>query len=77
MRQYYYLVTYEYDEFSFPKKIFLQESEAVRWGRRQATMALKETGDENITYVLYRQEITRTGQLQRVKYLYPYKEEEK
>lgn len=73
-RQYFYLVASEYDECTFPNKIFLQEHEAVQWGRRQATIAQKE-GWIGCEYTLYKQEITRTGTLHRVKTLEPYKEE--
>lgn len=73
-RQYFYLVAVDYDECTFPKKVFLQEHEAVQWGRRMATKQLKKTGDFNYHYVLYKQEIARTGELTRVKTLTPYNE---
>ena len=71
-RQYFYLVVHNYDECTTPDKVFLQEHEAVRWGRREAAAKLLETGDHNYEYVLYRQEITRTGELRAVKTLKPY-----
>ena len=76
MRQFFYLVVANYDECTFPQKIFLQEYEAVRYGRTQATMAIK-AGCLEYEYVLYKQEITRNGKLERVKTLEPYKEEPK
>jgi hypothetical protein len=72
MRQYFYLVAYHYDECTISRKIFLQEHDAVVWGRREATKKLQETKDTNYEYVLYKQEITRTGELKRVKTLKPY-----
>ena len=69
MRQYFYLVAYRYDECTIPCKVFLQEYEAVRWGRKEAT---KLQEDPNYEVVLYRQEITRTGELKQVKTLKPY-----
>lgn len=72
MRQYFYLVAYRYDECTVPRKIFLQEHEAIQWGRREATKKFLETKDTNYEYVLYKQEITRTGELQYVETLHPY-----
>ena len=72
MRQYFYMVAYTYDECTIPRKIFLQEHDAIRWGRREAANKLLETGDTNYEYVLYKQEITRTGDLQRIKTLKPF-----
>jgi hypothetical protein len=71
-RQFFYLVVHNYDECTTPDKVFLQEYEAIRWGRRKASSTLLETGDSNYEYVLYKQEITRNGELQRVKTLKPY-----
>jgi hypothetical protein len=70
MRQFFYLVVVNYDECTFPQKVFLQELEATRWGRKEATKAEKEGA--LYEYVLYKQEITRTGKLERVKTLKPY-----
>jgi hypothetical protein len=72
MRQYFYLVAYHYDECTVPCKVFLQEHEAIRWGRKEITKKLQETQDLNYEYILYRQEITRTGELRQVKTLKPY-----
>ena len=66
------MVAYTYDECTIPRKIFLQEHDAIRWGRKEAANKLLETGDTNYEYVLYKQEITRTGDLQRVKTLKPF-----
>lgn len=67
MRQYFYLVGHDIvgDDF-VADKIFLQEHDAIRWGRRRAIQHL----DHN--YKLYKQEITRTGKLEFVKQLHPY-----
>ncbi len=72
MKQYFYMVAYRYDEYTIPRKVFLQEHEAIRWGRREAANKLLKTEDHNYEYVLYRQEITRTGELTMVKTLKPY-----
>lgn len=72
MRQYFYLVVYRYDECTVPRKVFLQEHEAIQWGRREATKKLLETQDTNYEYVLYKQEITRVGDLKPVKTLFPF-----
>lgn len=71
MRQYFYLVCINYDESTYPQKIFLQEQEAITWGRREATKSLKE-GYCCHEYVLFKQEISRRGVLQRVKTLLPF-----
>lgn len=72
MRQYFYLVVARYDESCYPQKIFLQEREAIQWGRREATKNLLMTADPNTQYELYRQEINRTDTLERGKILPPY-----
>ena len=74
MRQFFFLVVCNYDECTFPEKIFLQEHEAVKWGRKEATRVLKE-GFYNYEFVLYKQEIARTATLKRVKTLEPYETE--
>lgn len=74
MRQYFYLVAYHYDECTVPCKVFLQEHEAIRWGRKEATKMWLE--DSNYEFVLYRQEITRAGELKQVKTLKPYSTKE-
>lgn len=72
-RQFFYLVVCDFNEnSSLPMKIFLQENEAIRWGRREAT----KDQDPNSEYSLYKQEIARTATLKFVKNLKPYKEEE-
>jgi len=71
-RQYFYLVVCNYDESTYPQKIFLQEHEAVKWGRREATKAQKR-GDSMYEFVLFKQEIARTATLTRVRTLEPYK----
>lgn len=64
MRQYFYLVGHDIvgDDF-VADKIFLQEHEAIRWGRRLATK------NPDYSVKLYKQEITRTGELKFVKQL--------
>lgn len=64
-RQYFYLVCRTYDECTQPVKCFLQEHEAIVYGRRLAT---KEE-DINIGFELYRQEITRRGTFEFVRIL--------
>ena len=76
MKQYFYLVVKNYDECTVPCKIFLQEKEAIVWGRRKASVVLAETKDSNYEFSLYKQEITRNGELQFVKPLYPYPRKE-
>lgn len=71
-RQYFYLVAHHYDEYTYVDKIFLQEHEAVTWGRKKATEC--EKYDWQYEYVLYRQLIARTAVLEYVKSLEPYKE---
>ena len=72
-RQYFYLVVCNYDESTYPQKVFLQEHEAITWGRREATKAQKR-GDSMYEFVLFKQEIARTATLTRVKTLEPYKD---
>lgn len=64
MRQYFYLVGHDItgDDF-IADKIFLQEHEALRWGKRLAT------NNPDYSVNLYKQEITRTGKLVFVKQL--------
>lgn len=63
MRQYFYLVGYDAFYHFEAAKIFLQEHEAVRWGRKLATK------NPDYSVKLYKQEITRTGKLEFVKQL--------
>lgn len=64
MRQYFYLVAHDIvgDDF-VADKIFLQEHDALRWGKRLATK------NPDYSVKLYKQEITRTGKLKFVKQL--------
>ena len=73
-RQFFYLVVCNYDESTWPQKIFLQEHQAIQWGRRQATKARKE-GFYCHEFDLYKQEIARSATLKFVKTLEPYKED--
>lgn len=64
MKQYFYLVGHDITGDDFvADKIFLQEHEALRWGKRLATK------NPNYSVKLYKQEITRTGKLEFVKQL--------
>lgn len=72
MRQYFYLVVARYDESCYPKKVFLQEHDAITWGRREATKCLQLSDDPNWSFELYKQEISRNAQLLKVKDLKPY-----
>lgn len=64
MRQYFYLVAHDIvgDDF-VADKIFLQERDALRWGKKLATK------NPDYSVKLYKQEITRTGKLKFVKQL--------
>lgn len=73
MRQFFYLVVENYDESTYPQKIFLQEYEAIQWGRRLATKLLKD-GYGCREVALFRQQITRSGELEYIKTLLPYKD---
>lgn len=63
MRQFFYLVCKEYDEETIPLKIFLQEYEAMSYGRKEADKVVNEP----IDIALYKQEIARKSTLKRVK----------
>lgn len=64
MKQYFYLVMYGINkDIPVPGKIFLQESEAIRWGRTLATK------NPNYSVYLYRQEIARTSAITFYKHL--------
>ena len=71
MRQYFYLIAVNYDESTYPKKVFLQESDAISYGRR---LAGKYCDDNDYMHevVLYKQVIARTAELTYVKTLRPY-----
>lgn len=68
MRQYFYLVAHTVvGDDLFIDKIFLQESDAIRWGKVLATK------NPDYSVGLYRQEIARTATVKFVKYLTAYK----
>lgn len=67
MKQYFYVVAHTIvGDDQVIDKVFLQEHDAIRWGR---VLATKQPG---LTVLLYRQEITRTATVQLVKALPPY-----
>lgn len=66
MRQYFYLVGHDILGDFVPDKIFLQEHDAIKWGRRQALQ------DLDSRYKFYKQEITRTSKLEFAENLRPY-----
>lgn len=72
--QYYYLVCTNFDETTAPRKIFLQEQQAITWGRRLATRLAKDEFYANFDVALYKQPITRSGELKFVRSLAPYSE---
>lgn len=67
MRQFFYMVSHDIvgDDFR-ADKIFLQEHEAISWGRKLATK------NPEYSVYLYKQEIARTSELKYVKQLPPY-----
>lgn len=65
MKNYFYLVGYQYDETFVPLKIFINKEEAINWGRNMAT----EWDEE---YYLYAQEMSKEGRLHKIKTLTPY-----
>lgn len=67
-KQYFYLVAFQYYNSSIliPDKIFLQEYQAIKYGRKLAT------SNPNTKVSLYKQEITTQGVLLKVKQLEPY-----
>ena len=71
-KQYFYLVALENTKTIKPLKIFLQEYQAIKWGRRKSGEYLLETHDFGYKYTLYRQEITTNGILEYIKDLIPY-----
>lgn len=66
MKQYFYLVVHVFNEKMEVNKIFLQEYDAIKFGRRIATI------NSEYKVWLYRQSITRNGVLTPVKQLKPY-----
>ena len=70
MRQYFYVVMHSVvgDDMQLDH-VCLQEYDAINFGRRLATR------NEDASVYLYKQEITRTGRPEFVKFLRPYKTE--
>lgn len=66
MKQFFYLVGHDVLGDFVPDKIFLQEHDAIKWGRRRALQ------DLDSRYKLYKQEITRTSELEFAENLRPY-----
>jgi hypothetical protein len=73
--QYFYLICTNFDETTCPRKIFLQEHQAVIWGKRLATKLANDDFYDCMEVALYRQPITTVGQLEFVKDLEPYNRE--
>lgn len=71
-RQFFFLVCMEYDECTIPLKVFLDEYQAISYGRKRATKAEKE-GFIATEFSLYKQEITHAGTMSKIKTLDPYK----
>lgn len=66
-KQYFYFIAFQYGHsVLIPEKIFLQEYQAVKYGRKLAT------SKPNTKVFLYKQEITTNGVLLKVKQLEPY-----
>ena len=70
MRQYFYIVMHSYvgDDVQLDH-IFLQESDAISFGRKLATK------NEEYSVILYKQLIARAAKVEFVKALRPYKPE--
>lgn len=67
MRQYFYIVSHTIEgDNQVIDKVFLQENEATKWGRALATK------HSNYSVALYKQPITRTGEVEFVTYLNPF-----
>lgn len=68
IKQYFYLIMFHYynSDILIPEKIFLQEYQAIKYGRKLAI------SNPNIKVSLYKQEITTQGVLTKVKQLEPY-----
>lgn len=66
MRQYFYLVTHIVEDTVIQDKIFLQEHDAIRWGKTLAT------AHPDYIVNLYKQEIARTATIKYVKQLTAY-----
>lgn len=67
MKQCFYIIAHLENNNLSIDKVFLQEYEAVHWGRVLATKNPK------YTVVLYKQNIARTSTVEYVKQLTPYK----
>lgn len=66
-KQYFYFVAFQYGHsVLIPEKIFLQEYQAVKYGRKLAT------SKPNTKVFLYKQEITTNGVLLKTRQLMPY-----
>ena len=66
-KQYFYLIAFQYSGgVMIPEKVFLQEHQAVKYGRKFAT------SHRECRVYLYKQEITTNGVLLKVKQLEPY-----
>lgn len=68
MRQFFYLVAHIVGDTVVQDKVFLQEHDAIRWGKTLAT------AHPDYTVNLYKQEIARTATVKYVKQLIPYKQ---
>ena len=69
MKQYFYLVTYGIKgDAQIPGKIFLQEHDAIRWGKTLVTK------NPEYSASLHKQEIARIATIQFVKKLTSYKD---
>lgn len=74
--QYFYLICTNFDETTCPRKVFLQEHQAITWGRRLATKIANDGFYACMEVALYRQPITTIGELEYVKTLEPFRQEE-
>ena len=74
--QYFYLICTNLDETTCPRKVFLQEHQAITWGRRLATKLASDDFYACMEVALYRQPITTIGEFEYVKTLEPYLEKE-
>ena len=65
--QYFWIVCHDMvgDDFTLDR-VFLQPKQAIEWGRRKATQ------NPDYNYKLYKQPITRTGEITFYKYLRPF-----
>lgn len=70
--QFFYLLEEDYDESSFPIKVFLQPMEAIKYGRRLMTKTWEASKDTNHQFYIYRQPINATGKFDLFKKLKPY-----